>query len=133
MKKVIIALVLIAVAAGLASQATLLVVVLTAIASFSGPNYNIGLTWRILKFLLIFAAAFLGLYGLTLGGLAVLAHAAIQNSFGVSYLSPWAPPHVREMGDTIIRRPIWLRRRPATYHPLDEVRYKEADPKQDED
>ena len=42
-----------AVAAGLVSNATLVVIIITAIASYSGPSYEIGLTWRILRYLLI--------------------------------------------------------------------------------
>jgi hypothetical protein len=111
-----------AVGAGLVSNATLVIVIITAIASYSGPNYSIGLSWRILKYVLIFAAAFLGLFGLTFTGLMILAHAAIQNSFGIAYLSPWSPLRPKELIDTVIRRPFWFPRRPVTYHPIDKIR-----------
>ncbi len=107
------------VAAGLISNATLVVVVITAIASYSGPNYEIGLSWRILRYLLILAAAFMGIYGLVIAGIMILTHAALQNSFGISYLAPWAPVEIIELEDTVIRRPIWLRRRLRIYHPID--------------
>jgi hypothetical protein len=113
------------VAAGLVSNATLVVVIITAIASYSGPSYEIGLSWRILRYVLILAGAFLGLYGLTVAGLFILAHAAIQDSFGTSYLAPWAPVRVPELADTVIRRPLWFKRRPGMYHPQDKVRFNE--------
>lgn len=114
-------------ATGLISQATLVMVVLTTVASLSAPSMAVGLTWRILRFALILAAALFGLYGLTLAGLGVLAHAAIQNSFGTAYLAPWSPIRLREMKDTIMRRPIWTKHRSSTYRPLDAKRYEEAD------
>ncbi|MGE5529533.1 MAG: spore germination protein [Patescibacteria group bacterium] len=112
-----------AVGAGLVSNATLVVVVVTAIASYSGPNYEIGLSWRILRFVLIFAGAALGLFGLTVAGIIILTHAAIQNSFGVGYLSPWSPLLPHGLIDTVLRRPVWMGRRLGVYHPSDRRRY----------
>jgi hypothetical protein len=122
-----------AVGAGLVSNATLVVVIITAIASYTGPNYNIGLSWRILKFVLIFAAAILGLFGLTFAGLMILAHAVIQNSFGTAYLSPWSPLRPRELIDTVIRRPLWFPRRPVTYHPTDKIRNRKQGGQDDDE
>ena len=114
-----------AVGAGLVSNATLVVVVVTAIASYSGPDYGIGLSWRILKYLLIFAAAFGGMIGLVFAGIMILNHAAKQNSFGVAYLAPWTPFRGVELLDTLIRKPLWMLNRPSTYHPQDKVRFRE--------
>lgn len=114
-----------AVGAGLVSNATLVVSVVTAIASYSGPDYGIGLSWRILKYILVIAAALFGLVGLVAAGIAILGYAASQNSFGVAYLAPWSPIHGVELLDTVLRRPLWIPRRFATYHPTDEVRYRE--------
>jgi hypothetical protein len=111
-----------AVNAGIVSNVTLIVSIITAIASYSGPNYEIGVSWRILRFGLIFAGATFGLYGLTIGGLIILAHAAIQNSFGISYLSPWVPLLPTELIDTVFRRPLWLKRRFQIYQPVDQNR-----------
>ncbi len=110
------------VAAGLVSNATLVVVIITAIASYSGPNYEIGLSWRVLRFILILAAAFMGIYGLLIAAIMILTHAAIQNSFGIAYLAPWAPIEILELEDTVIRRPLWIRRRLRIYHPTDRFR-----------
>ena len=108
---------------GFVSPATLIVVSFTAIASFSGPSYPAGIAWRLLKYLLIIGGAFLGLFGLTLAGLAILIHAADLKSFGVSYLAPWAPLQWRELADGPFRAPFWSRRlRPATYRPQDRLR-----------
>jgi hypothetical protein len=79
-----------------------------------------------LKYLLILSAAFLGMVGLIIAGLVILGHAAMQNSFGVGYLEPWSPIRLRELGDTVIRRPLWLKWRPGTYQPQDQVRYRQV-------
>lgn len=42
-----------AVQAGFVSPATLVVVTITAIASFTGPNYEVGVTWRLLKLTIV--------------------------------------------------------------------------------
>ncbi|NLW55778.1 MAG: spore germination protein, partial [Firmicutes bacterium] len=80
-----------------------------AIASFTGPNYSVGIAWRILKFLVTIGAAVFGLYGLTIAGMVILIHAADLKSFGVSYLAPWAPLQWRELGDAPVRKPFWAR------------------------
>ncbi|HEX3048133.1 MAG TPA: spore germination protein, partial [Bacillota bacterium] len=88
---------------GLVSPATLVVVIITAIASFSGPNYSVTIAWRLLKYLLLFGAAIFGFFGLTVVGVGVLLHAADLKSFGVSYLAPWSPPQWRELADGPVR------------------------------
>lgn len=120
-----------AVNAGIVSNVTLIVSIITAIASYSGPNYEIGISWRILRFGLIFVGAAFGLYGLTIGGLIILSHAAIQNSFGISYLSPWAPLLPVELIDTVFRRPLWFKRRFQIYQPIDQDRLPQKGGKRD--
>ncbi|HEY8464914.1 MAG TPA: spore germination protein [Bacillota bacterium] len=112
-----------AVQAGFVSPATLGVTAVTAIASFSGPNYAVGITWRLLKFVMMFAAAIIGLYGIILSGMLILFHAADVKSFGVSYLAPWAPLQWNELLDGPVRKPFWARiYRPETYRPREERR-----------
>lgn len=121
------------VAAGIVSNATLVILVITAIASFSGPDYSIGLSWRILKFILVLAAAFLGLFGLTIAGLMILTHAAIQNSFGTPYLAPWSPIDFKGLIDTVIRRPIWWSKRMKLYQPSKLTRFHWKGGRKDKD
>jgi hypothetical protein len=108
---------------GLISPATLVVVTITAIASFSGPNYSVSITWRLLKYVLLFGAATFGLFGLTAVGIGVLLYASDLKSFGVSYLAPWSPPQWRDLADGPIRAPFWFRWfRPQAYRPQDKLR-----------
>lgn len=113
-----------AVQAGIVSSATLVVVIVTAIASFAGPNFAIGFSWRILKYALIIIAAMFGLFGLTMAGLVILAHAAMQSSFGVPFLSPWAPVRFNALIDTVTRRPLWLPKRLQIYQSVEKQRFR---------
>ncbi len=110
---------------GYISTPTLIVVGITAIASFSTPNFSVGFTWRILKYFLIFAATFLGYYGFILGSVVILAHVAGLSSFGSPYSVPWAPIQVSGVFDSLVRFPHWLQRgRPLIAKPQQQKRQK---------
>jgi|GEM_PF-3531029 len=85
-----------------------IVVALTAIATFSIPQYNISLSIRILRFILMILSSILGLYGLMLGLLSLLIHMSSMKSFGTPYLSPLAPFNASGLKDTIVRFPFWM-------------------------
>lgn len=112
-----------AVSAGIVSPFMVIVVALTAIAGFIIPTYTLSFGLRITRFFLMLAASFLGLYGLTLGMLILLGHLATLTSFGVSYLSPWAPFSPWDLQDSVMRSP-WhkLKRRPGYTHTKDQTR-----------
>lgn len=114
---------LMSVQSGIVSPATLVVVTITAVASFTGPSYSVSITWRLLKYLLLAGAASFGLFGLTITGVGVLIHASYLKSFGVSYLAPWAPLLWRDLANGPIRMPFWFRKfRPKTFRPQDRTR-----------
>ncbi|WP_270181447.1 spore germination protein [Alkalihalobacillus sp. CinArs1] len=99
-----------AVQAGLISAAVVIVVSLTAVANFVSPAYNFGVTGRILRFGFLLAGGFLGFYGMFFLFLIVLIHAASLQSFGVSYLTPFAPINLRDLQDTFVRLPSnWVK------------------------
>ena len=78
-------------AAGIISPLLIIVVAVTALGSFTIPDYNLGFTVRVLRFGYIIAAAFLGFYGICLGLMVLLAHLVSLNSLGVPMLAPIAP------------------------------------------
>jgi len=94
---------------------TLIVVGLTALASFSSPSYSMAYTFRLVRVVLTLMAALLGLYGLVLGVMLILVHLASLKSFGVSYLSPLAPASYRDWVDNIFLLPYQLRNRRPSY------------------
>ncbi|TCL57873.1 spore germination protein KA/spore germination protein/spore germination protein [Hydrogenispora ethanolica] len=112
---------------GYISTPTIIVVGLTAIASFSTPNFSVGFTWRVLKYFLILAATFLGYYGFILGAVLILAHVASLTSFGSAYASPWGPFQLSGVPDSLIRFPHRLRKkRPSVAKPLQQTRQQNS-------
>lgn len=95
-----------AVQAGIVSTAMVIVVAITAIASFTIPAFNVGISIRLMRFPLMLLGAVLGLYGIMLGLLALLVHLCSLRSFGVPYFSPIAPFRMSSMKDLLVRAPI---------------------------
>lgn len=94
-----------AVQAGLVSPAMVIVVALTGIASFAIPAFNIAITFRLLRFIIMIAAGTLGFFGIIMVVMMILAHMASLESFGVPYLSPLTPSRAQELSDVLIRVP----------------------------
>ncbi len=103
-----------AVQAGIVSPIMVIVVSITAIANFSIPAYNLAITARLLRFLFMLAAGFLGFYGVMLGMIMLVAHMNSLRSFGVAFLSPLVPVRPKQWKDFFIRLPHWtIRNRPG--------------------
>lgn len=96
-----------AVEAGIISAAMVIVVSITAIASFVFPSYNMAISVRILRFGLMGLAASFGLFGITLGLIAIVLHLCSLRSFGIPYMSPFAPFILADQKDTLVRLPLW--------------------------
>jgi len=96
-----------AVDAGLVSPAMVIVVALTTIGSFTAPTYSVSNAIRILRFILMILASSFGLYGLVVGLIATSIHMASLKSFGIPYLTPYAPSRLEDLKDSIIRFPLW--------------------------
>ncbi|MBE5953338.1 MAG: spore germination protein [Lachnospiraceae bacterium] len=98
-----------AVEAGIVSTIVVIVVALSAIASFAIPNEEFVSVYRLNKFFIIIASAFLGLYGFILALVVLAIHLSELKSFGVPYMMPAvAGDEDRSWvkGDFIFRRPI---------------------------
>lgn len=96
-----------AVEAGIISAMMVIVVSTTAISSFVMPNYDLGVAARILRFVFMALAASFGLFGITVGLIALLLHLCSLRSFGVPYMSPLGPFNLDDQKDTFIVAPIW--------------------------
>jgi len=113
-----------AVSAGLVSPIMVIVVAVTGLASFAIPHYPTGLAIRLLRFPLLFLSAWLGLYGLMAGLMAIALHLGALSSFGVPYLEPLMKPRP-SLRDVVWRSPVFtFNKRPEYPEPLDEVRQK---------
>ncbi|WP_225340388.1 spore germination protein [Lysinibacillus capsici] len=112
-----------AVQAGIVSPIMVIVVALTAISSFAIPQYNAGITLRMLRFVAMFSAALFGLYGIILFFLFLCSHLVKLKSFGVSYLSPTIPYRAGDWKDFMVRMPLkMMKHRPKLLKPQDSVR-----------
>ncbi|MFC0190035.1 spore germination protein [Fictibacillus aquaticus] len=112
-----------AVQAGIVSPIMVIVVAVTAITSFSIPQYNAGIALRMLRFIAMFFAAVFGLYGVILFFLLLGAHLVKLKSFGMPYLSPVSPYRVKDWLDMIIRAPLFLmKKRPDQLQTKDQTR-----------
>ncbi|MCR8634710.1 spore germination protein [Paenibacillus radicis (ex Xue et al. 2023)] len=96
-----------AVQAGIVSPAMVIVVAITGIASFATPAFNIAITARMLRFVLMILAASFGAFGITMGMIFIVAHMTSLQSFGTPYLSPLGPFNIIDQKDTFIRFPLW--------------------------
>ncbi|MDH7480169.1 MAG: spore germination protein, partial [Syntrophomonadaceae bacterium] len=97
-----------AVSASLVSPAMIVVVALTAIASYTVPSLSLGTAVRALRFPMMVAAAFLGLFGIMLALSVLTLHLSSLRTFGVPYLSPLAPLTLGDLKDTLVRVPVWM-------------------------
>ncbi|WP_461176590.1 spore germination protein [Virgibacillus ainsalahensis] len=110
-----------AVSAGIVSPIMVIVVALTAIASFTNPSYSAAIAFRIIRFSFMIAAAVLGLYGIILVYIMLNIHMVNLKSIGTPYTAPFAPSFLADWKDLVIRTPLtMLSKRPAYMQPIDE-------------
>jgi spore germination protein len=103
----------------------IIIVSITAITSFTTPNYEMTSALRLIRFLLIIVAAVVGLYGIVLGLLVALIHLIRLKSFGISYLSPMVNPNIKDFKDMYVRFPLTsFKKRPVYMNTEDKVRQK---------
>lgn len=96
-----------AVQAGIVSAAMVIIVSLTGIASFIIPHFDLGLSFRLLRFPIMLLASVLGMYGIACGLILVFTHLVHLKSFGVPYMSPITPLITKDLNDIVARAPWW--------------------------
>jgi Bacillus/Clostridium GerA spore germination protein. len=119
-----------AVEAGIVSAAMVIVVSITAISSFVLPSFNISISVRMLRFLFMLLAASFGIYGIIIAFIALVLHLSRLSSFGVPYLTPFAPLYWSDQKDAIMRWPIWaMRKRPRMIAQSNRIRQRKGGPR----
>jgi len=113
-----------AVEAGIVSPIMVIIVAITAISSFSIPNYSLSVGFRMLRFSLMVFAGIMGLYGIMLGVLLILSHLAKLKSFGIPYMSPYVSFVGSDYKDTIVRVPTFLMAKRPVLLARDKIRLK---------
>lgn len=115
--------------AGLVSTIVVIVVALTAIASFAIPSEAFSSAFRMLKFVIIIACSIWGIYGFVLVMVGVAIHLCTLESFNVPYLMPAtsaAGVDYDDSKDFIWRMPIsYMKNRPIFTKGKNKTRLKE--------
>lgn len=94
--------------ANLVSDTMIVVIGLTAIASFATPLNEFGTSLRILGFPTMLAAAMFGFFGIAVVLMIIFIHLCKIETMGVPFFAPFGPFHGREGGkDIFLRLPIW--------------------------
>ncbi len=114
-----------AVDAGLASKVLIVMVGISTIASFLVPNYLVTKANSLIQFILLVCSSFLGIIGIVLAMIIILAHLNGLSSLRQPYLSPVAPFYGKDWLDLFIRGPlVKMKERPEHLKPLKKERYQ---------
>lgn len=115
-----------AVSASIVSPILIIIIAITALASFVVPNYNASFAVRILRFLFIILAGFLGFFGIAFGVFLLILHLANINSFGIPFMTPIAPYKPMNKDRVIRPRGYDQPYRPLYLRPLDWIRQEQT-------
>ncbi len=99
-----------AVSAGIVSPILIIIVAITGIASFAIPDFSFGFHIRLMRFVFLLLSYISGFLGIGIGLFVYMAILCNLKSFGVPYLSPFAPKTESE-GHGYFISPIWKRER----------------------
>ena len=97
-----------AVTANIVSPVLIIIVAITGISSFAIPDFSLSFHCRLLRFAYIILGYFSGFLGIAFCFVAHISILASINSFGVSYLSPYAPIS-RDNSSSYFLPPLWKR------------------------
>jgi spore germination protein len=97
-----------AVAAGIVSPIMVIIVAVTAISSFAVPSYSLAISYRMIRFGVMFAAAMFGLYGVIIVYIMINIHMTNLKSFGIPFSTPFAPSFLNDWKDLVVRAPILM-------------------------
>ncbi|WNB92999.1 spore germination protein [Bacillus sp. NEB1478] len=96
--------------AGLTSNVLLIIVALSALASFTTPVYRMSNAIRIVRFPMIILSQFWGLLSLTLGLMFIITHLLGLTSLNRPYLAPIYPPRISDWKDSFVRLPFYVQK-----------------------
>ncbi len=113
-----------AVMAALTSNILLIVVALSALASFTTPTMSMSNTIRLLRFPFIIMSSLLGGLGIMLGFAIILCHLFKLKSFETPYMVPLYPFRRNNFKDSFIRSPYSvINKRPYYLRAKDTIKY----------
>lgn len=117
-----------AIRSGLTSPAMVLVVAVSAVATFTLVNQSLQGVVSLIRLFILICSAFLGMYGFLISSFLVLLYASNLRSFGLPYLVPLSPLHFRDLMFAVFR-PSWgiKKHRPNFFRSQDEQRKGDAE------
>ena len=98
-----------AVSANLVSPILIIIVAITAICSFSIPDYSFNFTIRIYRFIYIFLANIGGFLGIAVGLFVHTVFLCNLKSFGCPYLTPFMVQNNKRSATSYFLPPMWKR------------------------
>lgn len=103
-----------AVSANIVSPILIIIVALTGIASFAIPDFSFGFHLRFYRFIFILLGYIAGFLGISMGILVYLSILCNVRSFGIPFMTPYAPA-TNSKGNSYFIPPIWKQEYRATY------------------
>ncbi|MEK5444262.1 spore germination protein [Fredinandcohnia sp. FSL W7-1320] len=120
--------------AALTSTILLIIVALSALASFTTPIYKMSTAVRMLRYPFILLAAIWGGLGIYVGLLFIIGHLSRLKSLGVPYMVPLYPYRKGwALGSFIRPSFVNLKKRPSYFRPLSNKRYTPTPSQDSED
>ncbi|WML44504.1 spore germination protein [Neobacillus sp. PS3-40] len=111
--------------AGFVSNVFIVLVGISAIASFLVPNYLMTKIITLLQFFLLVLSSLLGIPGIVLGMIIIIAHLVGLTSLKQPYFAPITPLYLKDWNDLFIRGPLTsIKERPSFLSPLQRWRIK---------
>ncbi|NRQ68920.1 spore germination protein [Bacillus cereus] len=122
-----------AVQAGIVSNVMVIVVSITAVASFIIPNLEMSAGVRILRFPMMIIASLFGVIGIMVGMSVIIIHILSMDSLGVPYGSPFSPSFATDLKDVLVRLP-WklMKKRPLSLNLKQENRQPDIEEKEED-
>ncbi|MRH44934.1 spore germination protein [Aquibacillus halophilus] len=115
-----------AVEAGLTSNVLIIVIAMSALASFTAPSYLMGTAIRVIRYPLIIIAGLFGIIGVTFGLCLLIIHLLRMTSLGRPYFLPVYPFVYQDLDNALFRLPFGVsNKRSIAYRLKDDTRYKE--------
>lgn len=112
-----------AVEAGIVSIPMVIVVSITGIAAYIVPHYELGLTFRLLRFPLLIIGGTTGLLGVLAATFVIFGHLTSLHTFGTPYMQPLAPLVLSDWKDMLVRAPSnFMKKRPSSFAPKNKRR-----------
>lgn len=94
-----------AIRAGLASPTIIVIIALTAVATYTLVNQSLTGTVTVLRFLILIMATFLGIFGVYIGSFAVLVYLCQLESFKLNYMEPIVSLRPKEILSALLINP----------------------------